>query len=194
MVTRPDRRALWVVGEPGAGKTSLVRGLLGPRAGWSHLVDGRVKWTLSRHPALGELAAAGIYRGDAFDGADKVPYDGAAACLAFLRDALGHVPLVIFDGDRFSSAASVDFVRGLGRSLECAYVRVPAMTAEGRRVARAAGGRLPNAAWVRGRATKASRFAAGPGWHRTTEVDGTKPPAEAQADLAMWLMGGGAGG
>ena len=147
-----NRLAIWVVGEPGAGKTHLVRQLLGQRP--ACLVDGKVKWTVS---AYDSMVAAGTYVGQPFDGADTVPYDGAKACLEFWRDAFPDKRVTIFDGDRFSNLGVVEWVRQQVPDVECWVVllETPPEVAQARRVAR---GSAQNATWVKGRATKAVRF------------------------------------
>lgn len=140
---------LFVVGEPGAGKTTLVRRLLEP--GHRPLVAGKVKWTVSDN-----VVAAGTYLGGQFDGADTVPYDGARPCLEMWRDAgLARRCLTIMDGDRFSNASVLAwFAQHTPPSrLVCLYL---ATSDAARR--RAARGTNQNPTWVKGRATKARNF------------------------------------
>jgi GTPase SAR1 family protein len=117
---------LWVVGPPGAGKTSLVRALMDHLdPGQTRYLVDKPKWTV----APGLFAAAGHYTGSTFDGADTVPYNGVAAALSSWADgsAFGTPcgptpPLTILDGDRFSHETAARFfdrssVGGAGRGL-----------------------------------------------------------------------------
>lgn len=156
------RVALWIVGEPGLGKTTIARALL------AHPValHPSPKWTLTgwdpdnrsaREPLA--VVAAGHYTGEPYDGADQVPYSGAAPALEFWREVLAYrSALTIFDGDRFSHAAAVEFVSRLGIDALCVHLATTdEYLGHTRRVMR--GGRLPSPSWLKGRVTKSSRFA-----------------------------------
>jgi hypothetical protein len=139
---------LWIVGEPGVGKTTLARGLLEPD---SRLI-AKPKWTVGP-----TVCAAGHYTGATFDGGDTVAYNGAAACLDFWRERLQGHRLTILDGDRFSNGKVVAWFREHApyAKLMCAYLDAPAGVAAARRAAR---GSKQNESWIAGRATKAHRF------------------------------------
>jgi hypothetical protein len=152
------RTILWVVGEPGIGKTTFVRSLLVDPKRW--LVE-KPKWTLSHG---GRLALAGHYTGDKFDGADRVPYNGVAAALDFWKERLKQAAeLTVFDGDRFSNKGVVNWFAMWGASagiadLKCLHLVGADGVAEARRT-----GRLSHqdVSWVKGRKTKSLRFAQG---------------------------------
>lgn len=148
------RVVLWIVGAPGIGKTSLARQLIGPEP----ILNMKPKWSLSTD---GAVAAAGHYSGLAFDGADTVPYNGATAALEYWLRSLSKVALTLFDGDRFSNLGTHQWVRvnAPDARLCCVHlVAAPEVSAARRRI-RAAGGRLQNETWIKGRVTKAQRFA-----------------------------------
>ncbi len=148
------RTVVWIVGEPGIGKTTLARAILGPLDALA-LVP-KPKWTLARD---GRLVAAGHYSGETFDGADMVPYNGAVEAIAYwARHLAPKAEVTLLDGDRFSHAgakAAFGAVPG-GARLVCLHILGPAALAAERRAAR---GSDQNASWLKGRVTKAQRFA-----------------------------------
>jgi ABC-type dipeptide/oligopeptide/nickel transport system ATPase component len=142
-------QALWIVGEPGAGKTTLARTLI---EGIPQLYR-KPKWTVS-----GNVALAGHYQGGAFDGADTIPYNGAEAALIFWNEFLKvKVRLTVFDGDRFSNQNSLSRVFAMSPAIQqlCVLVAPPRTVAAARRKER---GTAQNLAWVNGRNTKSLRF------------------------------------
>jgi hypothetical protein len=148
---------LWVVGEPGLGKTTLIRGLLNkldPHGSRSFFV--KPKWTI----VPGKLALAGHYTGGPFDGADTIPYNGAQAALDYwaATSELHTCPLTILDGDRLSHAGALTFFSNGPKVVQCVVTHLIAVPTLGaaRRVAR--GSKQPDS-WVKSRATKATRFA-----------------------------------
>ena len=161
------RVVLWIVGEPGAGKTSLARALLGPNP----LVTSSVspKWTLSIPPGV---VAAGHYTGGTFDGADTISYSGGAAAIDWWAENVS-APLTILDGDRLSNRNTIARLMREPVILACAYLELRSEIAAERRAAR---GSDQNASWVKGRSTKARRFFESfPGAIRIT-LDGELPP------------------
>jgi GTPase SAR1 family protein len=151
-----QRIAVFVVGPPGAGKTTIVRGLLA-RCFPSPVLHASPKWTLA--PDLFHdhgVCLAGHYTGATFDGADTVPYNGVAAALDYWRDKLlEHYRVTIFDGDRFSHASALATVR------KHAHAKVFHVDADAETLTkyRAARGSNQATAWMKGRETKALKFA-----------------------------------
>lgn len=157
---------LWVVGEPGIGKTTFCRKLLashGTRA--RVLEENGTKWTF-----FGEhCAAVGTWEGSKFDGGDTVPPSKILPALGVYRDHLLGSKLVLFDGDKFANANAVRFVYSVislksalfaeSSRLVCVHLVGPASAASGRAQRVAAGAKPQNESWVRGRATKSARFA-----------------------------------
>jgi hypothetical protein len=137
---------LFVLGEPGIGKTSLARRLLQPD---SYLV-AKPKWTVGE-----TVCAAGHYTGDTFDGADTVPYNGVADALRYWDAHLRSHALTMLDGDRFSHEGALAHFRPAAL-IRGVYLSAPAEIAVARRAAR---GSNQNATWLKGRQTKAANFA-----------------------------------
>jgi hypothetical protein len=140
--------ALFVVGPPGVGKTTLIRRFVEPG---SALISAP-KWTIGAR-----VCAAGHYTGAKFDGADTVPYNGVMTALAFWEERLQDRALTIFDGDRFSYAGVRAFFRERNVPQLCIHLDAPANVLVARRAAR---GSNQNETWIKGRASKASKFAA----------------------------------
>jgi len=139
--------AIFVVGEPGTGKTSAVRLLLEHE----NAMNKSPKWTMG---GRGKVAAAGHYTGTKFDGADTVPYNGVEAALAFWGSALSRYERTFFDGDRFSNQKVVSWLASQGAELRCVLLHGSEIAAS----RRAARGSKQNPAWVKGRVTKSRRF------------------------------------
>lgn len=148
----------FVVGAPGVGKTSFLKEvfrLLDPEGqGYpSAYLTPKPKWTVWQ-----SFCAAGHYSGGTFDGADTVPYNGVDDALAFwLRDLWPKKgQLTFLDGDRFSHEKVVSFFRGHAVPVHCIQLVATPETLAARRAAR---GSTQNPSWMKGRETKAVRFA-----------------------------------
>lgn len=142
--------AVFIVGAPAAGKTTLARKLLGPLDRCT-LIE-KPKWTLS----FDHVCAAGHYTGDTFDGADRVGYNQVKPTLGYWqRELAGKARLTIFDGDRFSFESAIDFVAQFCSRVCCVYVLSEPAVLEARRAER---GWAPNPRWLKGRQTKARYF------------------------------------
>ncbi|HJV96469.1 MAG TPA: P-loop-containing protein [Albitalea sp.] len=184
--------ALFIVGEPGVGKTTLVRGLLGANARGELPIDSSLvpkpKWTLV-NTRLGNIAAAGHYTGAPFDGGDSVPYNGVAEALNYVAERKGELSLVVFDGDRFSNSGVQATLRLLDFELACVRIDLPSEQAEQRRKARAeaAVAKLQNESWVKGRRTKSQRFSET--FEDLIVLDGSRASAELLDDLYEFLEG-----
>jgi hypothetical protein len=179
----PPHVAMFVLGEPGVGKTTAVRALLGGVG--TVALHANPKWTIAA-PAM---CAAGHYSGEAFDGGDTVPYNGAKAALEFWREKLRPiVPLTIFDGDRFSVDSTLKFLSECpGVVVRGVYLDDAADAIARRRLKRAREtGKSQNEAWVKGRGTKAMRFAAKISAHKLAA--NRRNPTEVMAELGAYVV------
>lgn len=141
--------ALFLVGPPAAGKTSISRELIGPD---TTLVE-KPKWTLGS-----DICAAGHYTGQVFDGADTVPYNGANDCLNYWYTylfPLQQYQTILLDGDRFSQQGTVDYFSSHNIKSVGVYITTSDEKLDQRRQDR---GSDQNPSWLKGRATKARRF------------------------------------
>ena len=170
---------LFLVGEPGCGKTTLAKRLIEPD---SYLIPSP-KWTVGM-----KVCAAGHYSGSTFDGADTVPYNGVDAALTLWEADLRALPLTIFDGDRFSNAGVVERLRASGAqqglSIRCIHLHVPENIAASRRAQR---GSNQNPSWLKGRKTKAARFAAMPLFDGSLDLSSEMGPAKLEALTRAFL-------
>jgi hypothetical protein len=170
---------VYVIGVPGAGKTTLVRAAL---AGW-HRVP-----VASSVPHEQMVTPAGVTVG-AHLGVDRAPFGGtdtlsmsiqpkAVAWLAAL-----HYRVVLGEGDRlgtasfFAAAAALPGVRLTVVLLDC-----PPVLAAARRAGRTPAAQDP--VWVAGRMTKVARLAAAADVH----LDATRPAAALAGELRALLL------
>lgn len=158
---------VFVVGEPGCGKTTLVRHLIGRNIE----IQDKPKWTWNE----AGVCAAGHYTGHAFDGADRVPYNGVKMALRFWEARLGDSRVTLFDGDRFSIKPVTTWAQKSSQvsKIGALLLDLPAEIAENRRRNR---GTFQNTSWVLGRKTKAMRFAGG--FDHRLDLDARRRPEE----------------
>jgi len=152
--------AIFVVGPPGVGKTSAMRSLMSlyptqkAFTTFTHPEDGRVKWTFSD-----PLCFAGHYGVGTFDGADTVPNDGWIPNLEYWEKKILPDPVykfTVFDGDRFSHANAQKFLEDRGVKVLCAHLTASDEVMDARRAER---GSDQNPTWLKGRVSKARKFA-----------------------------------
>ncbi len=170
------RLVVFVVGAPGVGKTSLVRNLLGTVT-W---MNDSPKWTEAEHGV-----AAGHYKGGTFDGADTVPYNGVVAALEHWWKMLAERRSpTYFDGDRFSNASTLKWLSTNAPKYRVVglHLYAPQETLDERRAQR---GSKQNAAWMKGRVTKAARFATL--LSRVLQVDARLETEEMVKQVREWM-------
>lgn len=171
--------ALWVVGEPGIGKTTFCRKLFASYGPELARIT-RPKWTTFGPPrgTMGSIAhieprdvcaAVGHWNGHTFDGGDSVPPSDIKPAIEFYAKWFTGYKLVVFDGDKFANGNAVQAVRACleketaeaiavtGRPYQfvCLHFVGERSAVEGR----CARGSIQSASWVKGRRTKSARFA-----------------------------------
>lgn len=141
---------LFLLGSPGVGKTSLARRLLWS-GGREPTLMYRPKWSFTD-----SVCAAGHYKGELFDGADTIPYNGARDVLESWSHRFIHWPLTIFDGDRMSTKGTLEFLERFNTPRVAILLKANPSSLSARRTVR---GSDQDPSWIKGRETKSDRFA-----------------------------------
>lgn len=173
-----DRTVLWIVGEPGVGKTTFVRGLLGDR---KLVFADSPKWT----EAGEDWVLAGHYKGDTFDGADQLSTNVGPIIIHWEVNYSAKAALTILDGDRFSFDGAKESFSRLARTRVIQIVASEEIT-EARRKQR---GSNQNASWVKGRKTKSARFAGSFTSVDRLVLNGSETPDKLVEKAVAWLNG-----
>lgn len=142
------KRLLYIIGYPGAGKTSALREAL----------DGAPEPDRIDKPFWHKIYPGGIVlgrdRAGGFGGTDALPMNVQPAVLQFMA-GLPAETVVVAEGDRLGNDSFFTAL-GAGWSIDVALLQVPRGTAAGRRMQR---GSQMNPIWIRGRETKVDRLA-----------------------------------
>lgn len=162
---------VWLIGAPGAGKTTLVRALLLAAKPSTVVTIHKPKWTLVN----GVLVLAGHYTGETFDGADRVGYNAVNAALDYWFANLSKYSVTIFDGDRFSHEKVWHAFEDHNRMV--VQLKASNETLNARRQNR---GSNQNEIWLKGRASKVENFAQR---HDARVLDAEKPTSELLTDF-----------
>jgi hypothetical protein len=179
-----SRHMLYLIGEPGAGKTTLVRRLTRNVA----CTVGKaphVTWT-QYSPKVIQL---GHDRG-VFGGTDALGMAAQKHVIAWLNDGGRAHQYVLAEGDRLANAKFFEAVKELGFKLTVACVTVPEDVLAARREERNARiGKAQDERWLKTRATKVANLVAA-GWVEPAwELLGTAPRAELVKVLAQHPVG-----
>lgn len=171
-------RLVYVIGEPGAGKTTAVNAYCAayepvdvptPIAHRAWLDDGTLTFvTLGRDRPP-------------FSGTDTLAMNVQPAVTAWLSEPTSP-RLVLAEGDRLGNGKFFDAMTTAGRDLTVVYLATGTDVAAQRRAARSAStGTTQNATWVAGRVTKVRRLVDA---YEVVTIDGNRPPDDVAADLA----------
>lgn len=172
------KRFLYVIGQPGSGKTTAVDELCQPynpvdypdpipHRAWFD--DTRFKFvTLGKHKPP-------------FSGTDTLGMAVQPSATGWLTSAYAP-PTVVAEGDRLANSKFFNTLTDAGWRLTVAYIDTPDELAQQRRNLR---GTVQNPAWVKGRITKAERLR---DEHNATVIDGTLPPRRIAQTLRDMLL------
>jgi Predicted ATPase len=146
-----DRHLLYIVGEPGSGKSTLVDAMTAG-IGASAYAFGAVRWI--RFKTDPRVIMLGVRRGE-FSGTDALAMNVQPAMTRWMMtDAAGQH--VIAEGDRLANLKFFHAMRDAGWYLHVACLEATPLTLAQRRSSRAflMGQPEQNISWVRGRQTK----------------------------------------
>lgn len=163
----------YLIGEPGAGKSSL----------FAALTEGVPYYARKRPFAMTvwgehEVVELGEKR-IGFPGTDTLSMSVQPRVIEWLE--FEQAPLVMGEGDRLATDSFFTNAAALGYEVTVVLLSVPEAVAEERRAARATalGAKPQNAAWAAGRRTKVRRLAES--WASVT-LDGSRPIAEVASE------------
>ena len=164
---------IYLIGVPGAGKTTLMSALLSP------LVEGA---NVRRKPLLHTIYPNGLIQlgatREAFGGTDALPMNVQPIALQFLRDT--DAPAIIAEGDRLANGKFFTGAALAGWSVQVLLANVPLDIAAKRRQQR---GSRQKASWVAGRVTKVRRLWEEWGSGPDAALDTTRPAVDVASDL-----------
>lgn len=159
------RSLLYMIGVPGVGKTSTLRGALMDVEG--HAVVQSIPQFII-YPGGAQL---GIAR-EQFGGTDAYDMAVQPKAIDWLRDA--PFPAVVAEGDRLGNPSFFAAALRAGWDLSICWLDVPLDIAAARRHER---GSKQNAGWIRGRITKIDNLVEAWG-SRVWRLDGNRPLVE----------------
>jgi energy-coupling factor transporter ATP-binding protein EcfA2 len=137
----PVKHFIYIIGEPGSGKSTLVAALL-KHPGIAH----DKPFAFIQYPGGIELGA----RREKFSGTDALPMNVQPKVVEWLKGQLDET-IVLGEGDRLANLSFFSAAQGAGYNLMVYHLWVPLHIGEMRRKER---GSDQNEAWIMGRITK----------------------------------------
>jgi adenylate kinase family enzyme len=141
--------ALYIIGEPGAGKSTLVEAMTHGLKPAELDVPFACRWYRGM-----DLLELGKRRKD-FSGTDALPMNVQPVVEQFLAEHDNQPAFLLGEGDRLGNSKFFSFLRQIGYDLRIIYLDAGGEALK-RRIER---GSSQNEAWLRGRATKVKRLA-----------------------------------
>lgn len=179
-------RLLYLIGEPGIGKTTAMAAFTKRWSVLGELSDpGRVLLADGRGAI--EAVELGRRRPGGFSGTDALAMNAITGAEQYLLTGQAHAetPLLLAEGARLANRRFLSAAVATGWKTHLVYLHGPDLAAQ-RRAQRGTG---QNEAWVRGAATRARRLAEEPPpGVRVHRFDATYLDAALQASL-RWLAG-----
>jgi hypothetical protein len=148
---------LYILGIPGAGKTTALREALKDRPAW------RLTFPVSHIRYAGGLLQLGKQH-PLFGGTDTLPFNAKPVVLQWLTSY--PAPFLVAEGDRLANTPFFSAVTDYGYVLDVVWLRTSEATAEQRRAHR---GSEQSETWLKSRSTKVAALAAT--WNATI-IDG----------------------
>lgn len=162
-------RLLYLIGEPGVGKSAVM----------AELVKGRRRRLMLKpfaHTVYEDgLVQLGRERANGFSGTDALSMSVSPTAIAALQ--AHYWPRIVAEGDRLAHGKFFDAAKEAGYHLEVVLLEAPQFILTKRRQAR---GSNQDATWLQGRATKVANVARD---YATMTVDATVPAEEIAAKL-----------
>ncbi len=175
------KHALYIIGEPGVGKSTLVDTLVGDALA----LDGRSpvahRVYLTTGGGVTELGTRG--NGREFGGTDALPMDAISRVEPWVTgEGWGDDALLMAEGDRLAVDRFFHALLGADWDLRIVVLEAMPHVARARREAR---GSNQNEIWLKGRQTKVRRILERWDWTgRVLHLDATRRPEELASDLA----------